>query len=234
MSKTDEKSKPPDKKSPPKSHDLITFTPHLIINIDEKQRFLINEHLPLINGLRQENLTVKDMHILYFNTEENKFDKTLKTVYRYVRVLVDAGILKVAGKRMTESSRVTENIYSLTSNYFHDAKPTLEWWTGDESKNFASKLGFILSEVLGNAAFNQATSIDTIHKLCKLSAELDYFNILEIIENSKKNPKVDDTIAENYFEDQSLITFASRLIGLIRNFELIEDLKDISEFKIES
>ncbi|MHA2091707.1 MAG: hypothetical protein ACW98K_12715 [Candidatus Kariarchaeaceae archaeon] len=206
------------KNSIPQSQDLISFTPHLIVNIDDKQQALISEHPTIINALRKEIL----------DPFENKYIKTLKTVYRYVNTLVDAGIVVAAGQRMTEKSRVVEKVYCLSANYFHRAKPSLDWWTSDESKEFSERLAQTISEVLDNPTFKQQEAIDTIHQLCKLTAEMDYFNILEIIEKGKSNEEIGDFITDNYWsEDQSLVTYASKFIGYLRNFDLLKELKDI-------
>ena len=173
---------------------------------------------------------MKELYELYFDPLENKYTKTLKTVYRYVNTLVDAGIVTPAGQRMTEKSRVVEKVYCLSANYFHSAKPPLDWWTSDDSREFAKRLGQTMSEVLDKPAFNQSSAIDTIHQLCKITAEMDYFTILEIIEKAKSNEEIGEFVTDNYWsEDQSLVTFVSNLIGLIRNFDLLKELKDIEE-----
>ncbi|MHA2253341.1 MAG: hypothetical protein ACXAD7_23465 [Candidatus Kariarchaeaceae archaeon] len=129
---------------------------------------------------------------------------------------------------MTEKSRVVEKVYCLSANYFHSSKPSLDWWTNDDSREFAERLGHTISEVLGNPAFKQQEAIDTIHQLCKLTAEMDYFNILEIIEKGKSNEEIGEFITDNYWsEDQSLVTYVSKFIGYLRNFDLLKELKDI-------
>lgn len=199
------------------------------MNISEKQRYLIEEHRTIVEALRKENLTVKEIYQYYFDPLKNEQTKTLKTVYRYLGLLEKENIVTVAGQRVTEGSRVTEKVYSLSAVYFHHAKPSMDWWSTDESKEFCSKLGFMLAEVLAKPALNQATAVDVIHKLLKLQAETEYFNILDIIETSKKNDDVDTLISEQYFDDRSLITFTSRIIRMMRSLDLIDELKDIAD-----
>lgn len=209
--------------------DLITFQPHLILDIDNEQRYLINQHYNIINGLRRKNLTVKELHALYYDPELNKHSKTLKTIYRYLDELEKSGIVSVAGQRMTIGSRITEKVYCLTAKYFHDAELGLPWWQTDDAKEFTSTIGLILSEVLKNPKFKESESTGLIHQLCKLSAELDYFNILEILENLRNNPELGKVVSDKNFDDQTLISYTSQLIVLMRNYDLIRQLKVIED-----
>lgn len=218
-----------DKDTTQKYQDLITFKPHLIMDIDNEQRYLINQHYNIINGLRRKNLTVKELHGLYFVSDKSKHSKTLKTIYRYLDELEKNEIVSVAGQRMTVGSRITEKVYCLTAKYFHDAELGLPWWQTEDAKDFTKTIGVILSEVLKNPKFKEENSIKTIHQLCKLSAELDYFNILEILENLRNKPDLEKIVADKNFDDQTLITYASQLIVLLRNFDLISQLKIIDE-----
>ncbi len=209
--------------------DLITFKPHLILDINNEQRYLINQHYNIINGLRRKNLTVKELHVLYYEPEKNKHSKTLKTIYRYLDELEKSGIVSVAGQRMTVGSRITEKVYCLTAKYFHDTELGLPWWQTEDAKEFTDTIGLILSEVLKNPKFKEAESTGLIHQLCKLSAELDYFNILEILENLRNKPELGKFVSDKNFNDQTLISYTSQLIVLLRNYDLIRQLKVIED-----
>ena len=61
-----------DKDTTQKYQDLITFKPHLIMDIDNEQRYLINQHYNIINGLRRKNLTVKELHNYLLTSSRTK------------------------------------------------------------------------------------------------------------------------------------------------------------------
>ena len=62
----------------PKYQDLINFTPHVIVNIDDAQRQLILKHEIIIKALKTHQRTVKELHSLFLNEEEIKFTKNLE------------------------------------------------------------------------------------------------------------------------------------------------------------
>jgi hypothetical protein len=216
----------------PNYQDMVTYTPAIILDINPEQRYLINQYYKIIDGLRKGNLTVKEIHQLYWEPRENKPTKTLKTIYRYLDILEENGIVAVAGQRMTIGSRITEKVYCLTAEYFHDSELDLNFWDTGESEGFANKVGLLLSEILNNEHFKDEESSKLLQDLLQLSSNLEYFNILEIIEKLRSSPDLRKSLESKKFDEHTLISFTSQILVLIRNIELIAKLLDINDKKL--
>lgn len=216
----------------PKHQDMVTYTPAIIIDINPEQRYLINQHHAIVAGLRKGNLTVKEIHQLYWEPRENKPTKTLKTIYRYLDILEENGIVAVAGQRMTIGSRITEKVYCLTAAHFYSSELALNFWDTQDSEGFAAKVGMLLGEVLNNEHFNEEESVKTIQDLLQLSSNLEYFNLLEIIEKLRNSPDLRKNLESTKFTEHTLISFTSQLLVLIRNIEAIAKLMDIKDKKL--
>lgn len=218
--------------APPKFQDMVIYSPAIILDINPEQRYLINQHHAIVAGLRNGNLTVKEIHQLYWDPRENKPTKTLKTIYRYLDILEENGIVAVAGQRMTIGSRITEKVYCLTAEYFHDSELDLSFWDTEGSETFSAKVGILLSEVLNNEHFKTEESGKSIQDLLQLSSNLQYFNILEIIEKLRNSPNLRKELESRHYTEKTLISFTSQLLVMIRNIEAIAKLMDINDKKL--
>ncbi|MHA2098494.1 MAG: hypothetical protein ACW99A_07390 [Candidatus Kariarchaeaceae archaeon] len=216
----------------PNYQDMVTYKPAIILDINPEQRYLINQYYQIIEGLRKGNLTVKEIHQLYWEPRENKPTKTLKTIYRYLDILEESGVVAVAGQRMTIGSRITEKVYCLTAEYFHDSELELNFWDKEESEGFAKKVGILLSEVLDNEHFKEDESSKVIQDLLQLQSNLEYFNILEIIEKIRNSPDLRKSLESSNFDEHTLISFTSQILVLVRNIELIAKVMDINDKKL--
>ena len=204
--------------------DFISFDQAIILDINSEQRYLVTKYHTIIKGLRQRNLTVKEIHQLYWEPRENKPTKTLKTVYRYLDLLEEHNLVVIAGQRMTRGRRVTEKIYCLTAQYFHDSDLDLKFWDTPDSELFAKKVGILLSDVLQNKNFKKEESYNLIHHSLQLSSNYQYFNILEIIDKIRKSPELQKSVESAKFDEHTLISYTSQLLVLIRNFGAINQL----------
>lgn len=213
----------------PDFQDMINFDQGIILDINSEQRYLINKYHIIFEGLQKRNLTVKEIHQLYWQPRENKPTKTLKTVYRYLAILEENRIVAVAGQRMTKGSRITEKVYCLTAEYFHDSEIDLAFWDSKEAKPFAENVGILLSKVLDNEKFKDETSTKIIQDLLQFSSGTQYFNILEIIDKLRASSELRKEIESAKFNEHEIISFTSQLLSLIRNIELIRKLIDINK-----
>jgi len=88
--------------------DYITFKPQALIFLSDKGTDLVHEHSLIISGLRKRPMTVKEIHNLYYDIDNNKHTKAIKTIYRYLEKLEEEGLVTVAGHRITEGVRVAD------------------------------------------------------------------------------------------------------------------------------
>ena len=209
-------------------HDIIFYEKQLVMNITETQRHLIKEYETVINALKKEgHVTVKDLHTYYFDPEINEYSVTIKTVYRYVEILENEGIIAHSGQRMTQGKRVNEKLYCLSAKFFHHSDQDIAWWDGKQAQNFLDKLGTILSRATDIPSFGDATAKNTLHRFFKIqqmSANESFIKVMDAMEGTKDEESI---ITENYFDDQYLILTASQLLTLIENQQLRDILIEL-------
>jgi Fe2+ or Zn2+ uptake regulation protein len=114
---------------------FIEDKPNLIKDIKVETKQLLRDHKLIFHGLMQNpNLSAKDIHELYWDPAEHKYTKSMKTVYRYLDLLEEAGLVKVSGHRKPVDSHMTEKLYCRTALLYYSKEP-VKWWELPEYKN---------------------------------------------------------------------------------------------------
>jgi flagellar motor component MotA len=120
----------------PEYEDFVTVKPELVKILTKKQMELVREHIDILGELTKKNLTVKEIHSLFWDSNAKEYTKTIKTIYRYMDGLEKAGLVKVAGHRKPTDSRMTEKLYCRTAMVFtqkeEDRSP--RWYETDKGK----------------------------------------------------------------------------------------------------
>lgn len=213
------------KKEEEKYKDFINFQPELVKFITLEQSKIIGKFYVIVKALRQKNMTVKEIHNLYLNPDTKKHTYTIKTVYRHLEKLTEAGIVVVSGHRETIGSRQVEKLYSRSANIFFTEK-------SDEYINKKLEYGKEIAKNL-HVVFGEL--------LQKPNVDLDELTpiVLNYMKNAHKNSN--DTIksipenkvlAELFSKTEiDLINDLSIYIGIfltyIKNPELFEKLKEL-------
>ncbi|MFW9990833.1 MAG: hypothetical protein ACFFD4_02115 [Candidatus Odinarchaeota archaeon] len=137
----------------PKYEDFITSVADPVKVISEKEGKLAREHPKILVTLGRKNMTVKEIHNLFWDSEEKKHTKTIKTIYRYLDALEEADLVKVAGHRKPVDSRMTEKLYCRTAIVFFDESQAKEpgWWTTEEGEKQVQKLTTVAQKFFGIA-----------------------------------------------------------------------------------
>ncbi|MHA2253428.1 MAG: hypothetical protein ACXAD7_23930 [Candidatus Kariarchaeaceae archaeon] len=210
--------------------DLITFKPPQVIDIGLNEGILINQQAKIFNALRRNNMTVKEIHQLYYIPEENAYEKSERTIYRYLKKLEEAGIVVIGGRRVTEGKLTVENIYCLASRFFYYAEPRVEWWSTKEAIEASKHLSALIHELMPD----KEIPADMIYQFYKTLAEQDRDITLELInfidkEYARNNKVVKNLIALDHPHDRRLILFTVSILTFLRNFDLIDKFKKTAE-----
>ncbi len=102
----------------PEYEDFVTVKPELVKILTKEQMDLAMEHMDILRELATKNLTVKEIHVLFWDSSKKKYTKTIKTIYRYMDTLEEGGLVKVAGHRKPADSRMTEKLYCRSARVF--------------------------------------------------------------------------------------------------------------------
>ncbi|MFX1253081.1 MAG: hypothetical protein ACFFCZ_15855 [Promethearchaeota archaeon] len=208
-----------------KFQDLITFKPETIKFIEGEKAKLLKEHMEIIKALRQRNLTVKEIRALYYDHEEQKYTRGLKTIYRYLEKLENAGIVAVAGQRMTEGSRLVEKLYCRAAIvFFVDDEDEEKWRTCESGREFAQKLNVILCELFQAPAIDSNIFYEFFDNLFTLQAKITK----DIIRKAKESEKIRDLFSKT---DIDIINKLNTIVALLTAFfqqpELFEPIKKL-------
>ena len=121
------------KKSPP-YEDFISDPTEVMKFLGKEQMKLMDEYLDIMRMLSESPMTVKEIHAHTWNPKEKKHSKTIKTVYRHLDILEEAGLVKVIGHRKPTNSRLTEKLYARSAKVFFLEEQDREqyWWETEE------------------------------------------------------------------------------------------------------
>ncbi len=214
------------KKEDKKHKDYLDYEPPMIKFLDGEQTKLAEEQIIIIKALRiNNNMTAKEIHDLYIDEETKKHRYTIKTIYRYLEKLEEAGLIKISGHRITEGKRLSEQLYTRTGNIFFKAKKEEVYpEVKEKRKVFHKKLHTVLQEISDSPVI-KFEDFDAL--LTQKSDSEQAFNkfVVGVISENKK-------LAELYSEmdiDEvnSINDLISLLLVIIKKPELIKKIQQI-------
>jgi len=208
-----------------KYKDFIDYTPELIRYIDEEESKIVRKYSVIMKALHGKNMTVKEIHDLYFDVEIKKHTCTLKTIYRYLERLEEEDFVTIAGHRMTEGSRQTEKVYSRSARILL-AKKDEKYLSNKHNhrKNIANKIEILLNEV-----FNK-TEMETekFNKIMIKLLESNHKITDEIFDEIQKNETLANLYAQINLDEINIVNiYGMFLITLLKNYQLIEEIKNL-------
>lgn len=214
-----------EKKKPTDSEDFITARPEPILFLSEEQAAAIKDHTDIIRAMVGKNLSVKEIHALYWNPEKEKYDKTIKTVYRYLETLEKAGLVQECGHRKPKDSRLTEKLFCRTANVFlhedEDGKP--KWWTGKKGKRVIEKLTILAQEL-----FDVSIDTDAFRTLMEQYYEQHEGMLMELYRKTPESEGISEIFSkEDLYGIKYLGDLVATLGVMLRNPELCEQFKKV-------
>ncbi len=105
-------------------------------------------HYPILKLLKQEPMTVKELEEAY--DEHTGKKKSNKTIYRYLKSLEIAGLVRPAGNLITTGKTATETIFSRTAMAFYSIDEDDDFWSTESARKIASNVCILLKPLFGN------------------------------------------------------------------------------------
>ncbi len=213
----------------PTHEDFITAPTDTMMFIRKEEMQLMDEYIEIIKALGGNNMTVKEVHSLYWNPERKEYNKTIKTVYRHLDALEKAGLVKVVGHRKPTNSRLTEKLYSRAAKVFFleekDRGP--KWWETEEGKSQIEELAAVVWE------YYDIEDEDTTKFKQLLKQYYDGWDstVIDLFEKTQNNDVISDIFSK---ADINQIKSLSSFIGILGAFskypQLLESmLKEIKK-----
>lgn len=186
--------------------DVVTVKEdfYKIIKDPKNAQFLYDENLSMmIIALRKGPLTIEEIMEYY---KENENEKALKTIYRYIKQLQEAGLVIEAGKRIY-TDEINRNksatIYSRTAKVFFD-KTRKDETTYDIKDPYYDVIAKTLELYIP-----EKKEIDPM-KICELMEKM-YLKSLEYFEKGYKE----------FSEDYNNLMKGQDIIGIERFYRII-------------
>ena len=206
--------------------DVITYEPVGLKIIDDEKGLQVLKDpnlFPIVAILRQKPMTVKEIEIAY-SEEAKKYDthepKSDKTIYRYLKTLEEAGLVRPAGQRVVIGKTATETLFSRTAHIFLTTVEKSKWWESKEGLEFVKKIG-------NPVAYNIGDFEPDIPCLVKFMARLDDAKERELANLASAKDK--RLISQLSGKDWHHITKLMYYIGLFSVFlkepKYVEDLR---------
>ncbi|MHA1112425.1 MAG: hypothetical protein ACTSRE_15120 [Promethearchaeota archaeon] len=203
---------------------FIEGKPVLIMDIPIEKKQLLRDHLTIFQGLSQKkNLSAKDIHELYWEPTEQKYSKSMKTIYRYLDLLEDSKLIKISGHRKPIDSHMTEKLYCRTALLFYSKEP-VKWWELPKYKKQFEKKEDFFTKLKNINPKNKSELRQLIYSYTE--ARDKYINTqLKHLEN---NPELVEILSDlSIMEIKSIITDIANFEIFLNEPELIERFKKL-------
>ncbi len=204
--------------------DFITARPAPILFLTEEQEAVAKEHGEIIKAMIGKNLTVKEVHALYFNPSKEAYDKTIKTVYRHLEVLDKAGLVIECGHRKPHDSRLTEKLFCRSANIFVLGEETSKkkWWKQEKGQKIIQRLSILVPELFET----ELKDPDTFSKLMEKYLEQHDGIMMELWRKAPDNEAISKIFhEENLWEIKYLSDLVSTIGVMLRNPEMCDEIK---------
>ncbi|MHA1954105.1 MAG: hypothetical protein ACW96U_09205 [Candidatus Heimdallarchaeaceae archaeon] len=219
--------------------DIITFEMETVkIVTDPKAVETLYNPLygPIIVALREGPLTVKELDERYekylkkiiekkgikdpkkIKEELAKKKRSDKSLYRYLKILEEHGLVAQAGKRVEMGKVTTETLFSRTARLFYSIK-----------SNPCCSDNSLIEKVRDIIVLTEDIPDTSTEKLSTLLQKIDDYQIKrtkELFENY--SDELEEIIADNTFDEiDSIIRFVQSIYTLMHTEEIEKELKAI-------
>lgn len=205
--------------------DFIDFEPEILKYLTDDQHLTTLKYKPIIEALRKKPMTPKEIHELYYNDDSKEYACSIKSIYRYLEKLVEVDLIRVAGHRITEGKRVTENLYMRTAKIFHKKNINPNHPEAIKKRDLTKEnLRVILEEISDSEIKDFEKYKEIIEKW--LLYELQYSR--EIMKQVPTSDRLKDRFSELDLEFINYLNeFAARMFILLRHPDLVEKIQKL-------
>ena len=208
--------------------------------IDDKHLLEIlgdEAYSPIINTLRKRPMTIKELTEKYNEivkeralkigipkAEFERMKRSEKSIYRYVKDLIEAGLVAVAGRRIVVDRTASENLYGRTAKVFLIKKEGEDYWDKEEAQAFLLKIARMLSLVLEKP-------VPTNKCLAEVLNELENNRLREVYQGLEdKYDEVSEILIDGTIkESNKVLDIVSILIRILNSEYYLKKLKNCFE-----
>lgn len=200
---------------------IITFEPNFFkfISTDVEYKLLQDKnHYPIIRILSKGPLTVRELQTEYEKLTGN--EKSDKTIYRYIKNLVDVGLLTNCGQLFIPGKTATENLFSRTAHFFYMRSFKDKIIDSEHGEKIIETIGKMLLQLFpGKKKYSSECIKSLILKLSK-SNEIHLENSIE----SKEDQLISDLSNFNLDEIEFIFKQVILISSLFSSSEIINSI----------
>ena len=216
--------------------DVINYQEEGVLVIKDPKRTKMvrdDNYYSVLWALREGPLTVKEIskrYKRYVNLKVEKMnlvgeerDKKIaemcrsdKTIYRYIKDLLEAGLVAKAGQRVVLGKTITENLFSRTARVYLIEDTKEGWWKSDESINILERSARILSLV----KHIPPPSLDCLAEIMDEIYSVNNSTIIEWME--EHHDEITPIFLEGSFKDNDKVLAVLKTMSLLLNAEYFE------------
>ncbi|MFQ5979154.1 MAG: hypothetical protein ACE5OZ_13595 [Candidatus Heimdallarchaeota archaeon] len=201
-----------------KHEDYITSAPEPIKFMTMEEMYVARDFFYILRVLTATPKTAKE---IFEDIKEKGLKSKLKTIYRHLEKLHDAGLVMIAGHRSRKGRGSPEKLYQRTARIFYvGPKEKIAGTKMEESGKKGAEIaatflkGLYQKEVKDEPAFSEA-----IWQFMQSQIQV----VWELVENAKTNKNLEKTIYELDIATLGfLLDLTTSIASLLRHPELIE------------
>ncbi len=208
----------------------ITYKPQNVKFVSKEELDLIKEHYLIISALRNTVMSVKDIHNLFQDQKTGNYTYTLKTIYRHLEKLEDAGIVTAAGYREKKGTRSCEKVFCRTAKIFYPEfeEKDLEWWELESGEKYTQIFRITLVELLQTSEPDKTL----FNKLFKKLNVLQTKTKKDLFEKAGNNVELADSLSQiDINKLNSIADLASILKVLLQEPDLLNQKQSLLNMK---
>ncbi len=136
-----------------KYQDIIDYKPTVLKVISDEETLKIlsdNNYEKVMRILRKKPMTVQEITEAFNELAKTcsfTDQKSDKSIYRYLKVLEERGMVATAGQRVVMGKTATEKLYMRTARVFELRYKYIDWM-GKEGNEWAERFGTLVSYML--------------------------------------------------------------------------------------
>ena len=224
-----------------KHQDVITYTQEVVDIIRDKELASFFEdpnYMPILIALREGPMTIselvpkynqivaqevakKDLSAKERIAEIERLERKDKTLYRYVKFLVEKGLVVEAGKRVKMGQTATETLFCRKAKIFVTADKVKDWGTYPTYKKILPKIAKMLSLAMDIDEIPLDCLTDFMNKLNNCY-EMEALRIVQ-----EHNEKVAELFKDSSFEEMDwMLENLSTLLIIMRGTEFEKELRE--------
>ena len=225
--------------------DVVTFTQEVVKVVKEKEitsLFDDPNYSPILVALREGPMTISELVPKYNQivaqevadrklpakeriAEIEKLERKDKTLYRYVKFLVEKGLVAEAGKRVKMGQTATETLFSRTAKIFYGSDKVKDWGTYPQYKKMLPKIAKMLSLAMDI----EEIPIEGLTKIMNRINQIYDVEALEVVQ--KYNEEIAELVKDNSFEEIDLmLDKLSTLLIIMRGIDFEKELRECCNY----